>query len=328
MESINRFDYITEKILDSEFREFPFNHIYIENLFSEKDFNEIINCRQIKLKQSKNDKDIFKNLFKNDYKVIGFPGCTMDYKKYIRTHLKGKSLKVNETCESAGIVLRLIPSVPILIELDQFLASEDFNKAIAQKFNINYQNCNIDCGIQKYLDGYEISPHPDIRRKAATYMVNINPHPESEGFNHHTKYLTFKSEYKYIQSFWEEFKEAERNWIPWECCDIKFIQEKNNSMVLFSPSDDTLHGVKANYDHLITQRTQLYGNLWYSENPNILYSPKWNQLKNKDFFAKDIKKEDDQLKKGSFSKRFINKTKGKIKSLLGINGKEFMEREF
>ena len=44
-----------------------------------------------------------------------------------------------------------------------------------EKFGIEYQNCNIDGGIQKYLDGYELSPHPDIRLKAATFMVNINP---------------------------------------------------------------------------------------------------------------------------------------------------------
>lgn len=33
----------------------------------------------------------------------------------------------------------------------------------------------------------------------------------------------------------------------------------------FSPSDDTLHAVKARYDHLVAQRTQMYGNLWYEK---------------------------------------------------------------
>jgi hypothetical protein len=48
-------------------------------------------------------------------------------------------------------------------------------------------------------------------------------------------------------------------------CKTEFVQTQNNSMVIFSPSNDTLHAVKANYDHLKGQRTQLYGNIWYSE---------------------------------------------------------------
>ena len=36
-------------------------------------------------------------------------------------------------------------------------------------------------------------------------------------------------------------------------------------MVLFAPGDDTLHAVKSAYNHLLTQRTQLYGNLWWNE---------------------------------------------------------------
>ena len=37
-----------------------------------------------------------------------------------------------------------------------------------------------------------------------------------------------------------------------------------------------MHAVKANYNHLVTQRTQLYGNLWYlsSETKPL----KWEQL--------------------------------------------------
>jgi hypothetical protein len=33
--------------------------------------------------------------------------------------------------------------------------------------------------------------------------------------------------------------------------------------VFFTPSDASMHAIKANYDHLRTQRTQVYGNLWY-----------------------------------------------------------------
>ena len=148
--------------------------------------------------------------------------------------------------------MRLYPKTEVLIALNNFLASKKFNTAIAQKFNINIDNCDIDGGIQKYLDGYEISPHPDIRRKAATFMVNINPHKASERYNHHTHYLKLKTEYNYVKEFWETSSKAERHWVPWDWCDTSFMQTKNNSIVLFSPSNDTMHGVKAVYDHLVS----------------------------------------------------------------------------
>ena len=47
--------------------------------------------------------------------------------------------------------------------------------------------------------------------------------------------------------------------------------------MLFSPADDTLHGVKTDYDHLLSQRTQLYGNLWY-ETANTDIDLDWEEL--------------------------------------------------
>jgi hypothetical protein len=74
-----------------------------------------------------------------------------------------------------GVVVRLnTPDSEILRELKTFIASDSFNKALAQKFDVKLESCSKDAGIQKYLDGYEISPHPDVRKKALTFMVNIN----------------------------------------------------------------------------------------------------------------------------------------------------------
>ena len=53
---------------------------------------------------------------------------------------------------------------------------------------------------------------------------------------------------------------------------LKIIQS-----IIFSPSDDTMHGVKADYQHYLTQRTQICGNLWYSKS-DVLYSPRWEQI--------------------------------------------------
>lgn len=43
------------------------------------------------------------------------------------------------------------------------------------------------------------------------------------------------------------------------------MQRENNSMVIFFSKNDTMHGVKATYNYLNGQRTQMYGNFWYKE---------------------------------------------------------------
>ncbi|MEM9384118.1 MAG: hypothetical protein AAGA68_03595 [Pseudomonadota bacterium] len=283
-DKVMEFTYLIDKIKDAEFEEHPFKHIYIENFFEHSDFKSITGAPEISLGECKTDEDLFARLFENDYKVISFPGCTTDYKEYIRKHSHGEPLTSHTACESSGIALRLSPKDEMLVALDRFLASDSFNEAIAEKFGIEYASCNVDGGIQKYLDGYEISPHPDIRRKAATFMVNINPHQDSEKHDHHTHYLKLNSDYQYVREFWESTPKAERQWVPWEWCTTEFLQTKNNSIVLFSPADDTMHGVKANYNHLVTQRTQLYGNLWYKSD-NTSFAPTWEELRARDFSA-------------------------------------------
>jgi hypothetical protein len=276
------FEYLIDKISTADFSYTPFKHLYIEDFLDTDHFNAIVNCSEISMGEASSDEDLFERLFKNNYKVVSFPGCTSDYREYIRKHSRSEALGSHTACESAGVVLRLYPEEGILKALSEFIASKEFNAAIAEKFGVNFNNCEVDGGIQKYLDGYEISPHPDIRRKAATFMVNINPHQDSEKYNHHTHYLKFRDEYQYIRKFWEATPEADRQWVPWDWCDTSFLQTKNNSIVLFSPNNDTMHGVKANYDHLSSQRTQLYGNLWYSED-KCLYAPSWEKLAAKDF---------------------------------------------
>ena len=96
---------------------------------------------------------MFSELFEKNYKVINFPACTTDYKEYIKKHSQGIPLKhYNNTCETEGVTLRLNPKSSILILLNEFITSREFNKAIANKFGINLNECKIDGGIQKYLD--------------------------------------------------------------------------------------------------------------------------------------------------------------------------------
>ena len=98
-------------------------------------------------------------------------------------------------------------------------------------------------------------------------MVNINPSDQSEDIDYHTHYLKFDPAHEYVEAFWKGNQSIDRAWVPWDWAVSVKQQTKNNSIVLFSPSDDSLHGVKVHYDHLATQRTQLYGNLWYETDP-------------------------------------------------------------
>lgn len=278
MKSRSRFTYCIEKIYEAPFDNEPFKHIYIENFFNDSDFKEIITSDEISTPIASSDLELIEGLREKGYNIINFPGCITDHSQYIKWHSsKANTSRAHSACEGFGMVMRLFEKrTKMLVELEEFLLSEDFNRAIAEKFDFQFTDCKVDGGIQKYLDGYEISPHPDVRKKAATYMVNINPSAVSEESDHHTHYLKFKSSKDYISKFWESNKDYDRDWVPWDWCETIKQQNKNNSIVIFSPSNDTMHAVKANYNHLVTQRTQLYGNLWYlkSETKPL----KWEQL--------------------------------------------------
>ena len=146
----------------------------------------------------------------------------------------------------------------------QFLNSTSFQKCLCEKFEITKET-TIKTSIQKYLSGYRISPHPDTRTKALAYMVNINTNNESENLDIHTNLLVFKEQYKYIYEFWCKNENFDRCWLPWEYCEVKKTINKNNSIVLFKPDNNTMHSVNLKYDHLKFQRTQIYGNLWYCD---------------------------------------------------------------
>jgi hypothetical protein len=274
------FSYLLDKIVNAEFQQYPFKHIYIDDFIHERDFAEIVSSPEVAIPPVSSDEALFDQLFARGYKILPFPGCIVDKKEYIEWHADKANIRgrkktsggrqVRTLCEGFGVTLRLATSQNgVLGELREFLDSVEFNGALAAKFQISHDGSKPDAGLQKYLDGYEIPPHPDVRRKALTYMVNINPHPTSENEEHHTHYLTFRPRYKYVEEFWRGHPDYDRCWVPWDWCESVYQQRKNNSIVVFSPSDSTLHAVKANYDHLKHQRTQLYGNLWYHPDATV-----------------------------------------------------------
>lgn len=262
----NKFNYIIEKINDTPFQLFPFKHLIIDNFLEKTDFDEITNSDQINFPIQSSTESLIKTLSEKKYTSKAFPGCTTSIESYLNWYnQKDKNLKTfeNGLVEGFGMAFRLKSYDNRLIdELVKFLNSKTFHDTIKDKFNKTGET-TVETAIQKYMSGYEISPHPDIRKKCLTYMVNINTSNESENVDIHTYILNFKKEYECIKKFWETETTVDRCWVPWSWCDIKFTHSKNNSIIMFAPNNDTLHAVKLDYDHLKFQRTQIYGNLWY-----------------------------------------------------------------
>lgn len=278
---INKFNYLLEKINSTEFSYKPFKHIVVENFFEKRDFDNIISSPEISSPKADTDLELINALEEKGFKSINFPGSVTNKLDYIKWHSDKKKIlnskKLNTSTEAFGYVLRLYNEKSLVLrEINEFFSSDIFINAVLNRFNLN-NNVTYDGGIQKYLDGYEISPHPDIRKKALTWMININSFGNSEELDMHTHYLSFKKEREYVKKFWEGNLSIERAWLPWNWAKTVFQQVKNNSIVIFSPNNDTLHAVKANYNHLLCQRTQVYGNLWYNETYTE-YGLAWEEL--------------------------------------------------
>jgi len=262
--TVSEFAYLIDKVRAAEFASEPFKHIEIENFFSPEHFQAIVTAPEILIGRADSDKELCDSLFESGWEPIEFPGCTTSIPDYLAWRDGRAGFKNVDTCEGFGVVFRLARARTKLIEsLKEFLASPEFLQNLASKFDIEMSTVSGDVGIQKYLDGYEISPHPDIRTKALTFMVNINPHSDSEQRDHHTHYLRFNDQWRYVEEFWRHNPQFERAWVPWPWCHTVKQQTANNSIVIFSPDCNTMHSVRAKYDHLDGQRTQLYGNLWY-----------------------------------------------------------------
>ena len=81
----------------------------------------------------------------------------------------------------------------------------------------------------------------------------------------------------WITSLWKTEIQLERFWVPWHWAKTFKKQFRNNSIVIFAPSFDTIHAVKASYEHFGHQRTQIYGNLWYRDSDDLA-SVNWDHF--------------------------------------------------
>jgi hypothetical protein len=260
------FEYIIEKIKDAQIIESPFPHLDIKNFLSDEHLKIIMSDNQIHFNICSDDDDLYNKLINNDWKIQHFPGCVNDWNKY-KTFVY-KKYKSTNPVENVGITFRLKTYKNIIInKLIIFMNSDIFHNTLRNKFNID-KNTTILSAIQKNLSGYEISPHPDVRQKCLTYLLNINNNIHIEKEDCHTHLLEFKKEYKYISDLWEKDKNINRCWVPWDWCNTIKTMNQNNSMLIFKPDNNppTLHAIKLKYNHLKYQRTQIYGNLMYKDN--------------------------------------------------------------
>jgi hypothetical protein len=260
---LQEFGYLLDKIEKTEFSYSPFKALLINDFLSKEHFDAITGADEINRPVFDKTEKLIDDLIQSGYKVQPFPGCTTSIKDYLSCYNMDKWPVDKTILEGFGITFRLLDlKTPLLARFYEFLGSAEFKACLEKKFGLPSAT-SIDTGIQKYLDGYEISPHPDIRRKALTYMLNINTSPESEKTKIHTYLLKFKPEREYLTTFWKHNQKIDRCWVPWSWCDIVEETNLNNCIVIFAPSDDTMHAVKLDYDHLKFQRTQVYGNLWH-----------------------------------------------------------------
>ena len=272
------FDYILEKINNAEFETDPFKFIYIEDFLSQEHFDLITQNDQINFPEFNKIEDMIQHLNNNNYAPVPFPGCTTDVAQYVKWFKTGQGAPPSHAhglLEGFGIAYRIQEYKNETInKLMQFLNSPIFLDTLKQKFG-KKGDMRVETAIQKYLTGYEISPHPDIRKKCLTYMLNINPDEKAHEYGLSTHFMKFKPEYKHIQEFWKTNQKAERCWVPWDWCETVFEQKANNSITIFAPYDESMHAVKLDYDMLKTQRTQVYGNLWYHKS-NTTSNPTWS----------------------------------------------------
>ena len=215
-----------------------------------------------------------------------FPGCTTNLNAYLKALEEGDQLRVNDNqpIEGYGVAFRLQKNRyqnQCIANLIAFLNGPKFKFALLEKFERqnDMSRTSIITAIQKYLTQYEISPHCDVRRKCMTYLLNINRNDSVSKTGVHTHLLRMKPEREYCYEEWLN-ESIERCWVPWDWCESVKEVSANNTIVIFAPHNDTLHAVKLDYPHRKFQRTQIYGNLMYS-NERALPSSTWKKLRDR-----------------------------------------------
>lgn len=232
-------DYILKKIEDAEIILKPFPHIIISNFLEDGDLIDVLNN-------------------------IDIDNLNEIEKKYKKVHYPGAKLSKEELTKrptGTGLVYALKEDYHKgNIKLNQILDSEEFKQALFKKLNIpkNIDGWNV-YQINKDLNGYEISPHPDITGKVITYQLNLSNTDALDNYDLGTRFHSIKPEF--LKDIKQLSKKKPRPWGKWNWFDKgKSIPYKQNTFMAFAPSDISYHSVKLeNYPQEKYQRTMLRG---------------------------------------------------------------------
>lgn len=231
-------DYIIDKIKKSEIIDRPFPHIIISNLLEENDLIDILNIINIDNLHSIDKK----------YTKVQYPGA------------KNTNDDIITRPTGTGCVYSLKQEYYKKVKLNDILNSVEFKEALFNKLNIskNIDGWNVH-QINKDLNGYEISPHPDITGKVITYQINLSNTDELNNYDLSTKFHSIKSEY--LNNIDKLKIKKNRPWGKWEWFDEgKSIPYEKNTFMAFAPSDISYHSVKLqDYPQEKYQRTMLRG---------------------------------------------------------------------
>lgn len=263
------FDYLKDRIRKASIRTDPFKHIYIENFLNSQHLKLILQEKSMEVQLTLQPQALRDRFFEKGWVQQTHPGCYKSIESYVfhRVNRSAELAEIQGTrgmplLDSGGLAFRLQKTCSLLAELLEFFKGDQFLDVLRECGFVSDSPYICDTGFQKYLTGYEISPHPDTRNKALTWMLNLNP-PNLEFERCHTHFLKFKPRYQAIETYWAENEFVQRYWVPWNWCSTHFTQNQNNSITIFAPANDTLHAVKCQYNDSLSQRTQLYGNLWH-----------------------------------------------------------------
>ena len=232
-------NYILKKIEDAEIILKPFPHIIISNFLEDGDLIDVLNNIDI---------DNL-NVIDKKYKLVQYPGA------------KSTTEELTKRPTGVGLVYALKEEYSKNnIKLNTILDSDEFKQALFEKFKIptNIDGWNV-YQINKDLNGYEISPHPDITGKVITYQLNLSNTNILDNYDLGTKFHTIKPEF--LKNIKKLSTKQPRPWGKWDWFDKgKSIPYKQNTFMAFAPSDISYHSVKLeNYPQEKYQRTMLRG---------------------------------------------------------------------
>jgi len=195
----------------------------INDFLGESLFQELISHPDINLGPCTDMSELNGSLNVAGWEVQLHPGCIATFAEY-RQVREGKALykdansyghaSRHQLLSGSGIAYRYQRSESSAIQdrISLFHGGE-LLKTLYEKFEIHHET-TYDCGLQKYLHGYEIPPHPDIRSKALAFMLNLNTDPQSNLAEYHTHFMRLKSKYHYLYKFWDNHDEIQHCWIP------------------------------------------------------------------------------------------------------------------